>query len=355
MSETSILSAVASFLEQSVYDSAPLAAVGAAAIVGLIGGAVMLGIRLALRLVSRAGRTSSGTVKRASTLPGYRILIGDFEGRSAGRLRRVVHASLDEHLELFNFGALFRVFHVQTLKGRPDGAVLRAARKRLVRTGADMMIWGNKRHDGPDGLLIHGVSRGGGLTAEQAEPFTLKLPGQSDLYGVAERKVTAYMLAKVLQPALARPESFRPERIREVADILDGLLSVDLGVDVGLRRRLEKDFSAITLHLAETQPNWELMQKVIARRRATLNELKQDPNSDDLIDARLDLGQALLRMSEVRFDPVAVREATVALSAVVESLRSHPVIREAQRASDGLAKAQSLVETRRRFAVNFNA
>lgn len=355
MSENELLSQIAGFMDRFVYDSAPLAAIGAAAIIGVIGTILLVGLRLALRIAARSGRASNGAVKRAASLPGYRILVGDVDGRGGAALRKVLQNSLETHLDLFNFGALYRLFHVISLKGAPEGAVLRAARKRLEKTGADMFIWGTRRHDGEDGLLVHGVSRGGGLSAEQAEPFTIALPGRAEAYGEAERKALTYALAKALQPALARPESFRPERIREVADILDALLDSGLALDRTLRRSLERDFSAITLHLAESQPNWTLMEKLIVRRRATLNELKQEPNSRDLLQARLDLGQALLKMSEVRFDPVAVREATVALSAVVEVLRSHPVIREAQRASDGLAKAQSLVETRRRFAVNFNA
>ncbi len=355
MSETDILIRIASLMDRYVYESAPLAAVGVAAIIALIGAVLLVGLRLGLRMLARRGRASNGEVRRSTALPGYRILIGDIDGRGGRALRSVVRGSLEDHLELFNFGALFQLFHVLSLKGSPEGDVLRAARKRLQKTGADMLVWGERLNDGAAGLRVYGVSRGGGLSAEQAEPFTLALPGRAEAYGEAERKAMAYMLAKVLQPALSRPESFRPERIREVADVLDALLDGDLGVDLALRRSLEKDFSAITLYLADTQPNWTLMEKVVARRRATLNQLKQEPNSDDLLDARLDLGHALLRLSEVRFDPVAVREATVALSAVVEVLRSHPVIREAQRASDGLAKAQSLVETRRRFAVNFNA
>lgn len=355
MSETDLLSQIARFMDRFVYDSAPLAAIGAAAIIGVIGALVLVCVRLGLRMARRAGRASNTTVKNAASLPGYRILVGDIEGRGGSALRKTVQNSLESHLDLFNFGALYRLFHVTSLRGDPEGDVLRGARKRLKKTGADMFIWGARRHDGADGLLIHGVSRGGGLSPEQAEPFTIAVPGRADAYGEDERKLLAYLLAKALQPALGRPESFRPERIREVADVLDTLLDRELSVNKTLRRTLERDFSAITLHLADTQPNWTLMEKVILRRRATLNELKQDPNSRDLMHARLDLGQALLRMSEVRFDPVAVREATVALSAVVEVLRAHPVIREAQRASDGLAKAQSLVETRRRFAVNFNA
>lgn len=355
MSETNLLSQLTGFMDLFVHDSAPLAVIGAATLLGLVCGVLLVFIRLVLRAAVQAGRASNGAVKRASTLPGYRILVGDIEGRGSRPLRKTIERSLEDHLNLFNFGALFQTFHVASLRGQPDGEVLRAARKRLQKTGADMFIWGTRRHAGSDGLLIYGVTRGGGLSAEQAEPFTIAFPGRADAYGDDERMAAAYALAKALLPALGRPESFRPERIREVADVLDGLLDREMAIDPSLRRALEKDFSAITLHLADTQPNWTLMERVIVRRRSTLNELKQDPNSQDLMHARLDLGQALLRMSEVRFDPVAIREATVALSAVVESLRSNPVIREAQRASDGLAKAQSLVETRRRFAVNFNA
>ena len=48
-----------------------------------------------------------------------------------------------------------------------------------------------------------------------------------------------------------------------------------------------------------------------------------------------------------------MREAIGYLSQVVEALRTDPSIMRAQAASDAMFKAQSLMETRKRFAVNF--
>ena len=97
------------------------------------------------------------------------------------------------------------------------------------------------------------------------------------------------------------------------------------------------------------------LEKLITRRRVTLETLKGKVETDAQIDARLDLGRALIKRAEVSFDPVALREASVHLNSAIDQLRQHDVIRKAQNASDALARAQSLVETRRRFAVNFSA
>ena len=67
----------------------------------------------------------------------------------------------------------------------------------------------------------------------------------------------------------------------------------------------------------------------------------------------MDIGRALLARAAQKFESELIREAIGHLSQVVEALRGDPSIMRAQAASDAMFKAQSLLESRKRFAVNF--
>ena len=359
MSDTSLFSQIALWLDQNVLVATILAVIGAAGVFALAVACLVLLVRLTGAIVSSSGTASNRKIRRAAQEPGYSILIGDFGGYSAKQSRNLIESALADYCSDFSFGAQFKLFRVRSPGGRPEGEILTRARKRLEKSGADMIIWGARLSDDVDGLRVFGVSRGGALTPQQAQPFTLLLPGRLRNFTDPVRRVAAYLLAKRLQPALANPESFREEKVASLGEILDEILSqlseMNRPLDEATRREVETDFSAIVLHLSETTPQDIWLERLIDRRRATLKILKGDPNTEAQIDARLDLGRALIKRAEVTFDPVAVREASVHLNAAIDALRKHAVIRKAQRASDALARAQSLVETRRRFAVNFSA
>lgn len=358
MTQTSPLSEIAAWLDANVLLSTVLAALGAAMLVGILTTLSVLALRLVGRMLSKSN-VSNRSVRRAALEPGYRILIGEFDGSKAGIAARLVTDALEAHLSRFLFGAAISTFRVKSETGRPEGEVLRLARRKLDKSGADLLLWGVRFGDDADGLRLCGVSRGGAVTADQAAPFTIDLPGKLKRFDETVETVAAYLIAKRLQPALGRPDAFRQEKIEGIGAILDDLLDkVETGapeLSRATKLELETDFAAIALFLSEAGMRPEWLDKLITRRRATLEALKAAPDREAQIAARLDLGRALIRRAEQNFDPVAVREASVHLNAAIESLRQHGVIRKAQSASEALQKAQSLVETRRRFAVNFSA
>ena len=59
--------------------------------------------------------------------------------------------------------------------------------------------------------------------------------------------------------------------------------------------------------------------------------------------------------AEKQFDQKVVQEAISHLSQAVDGLRGDPVIIRAQSASDALFKAQSMIESRKRFSLNFGS
>lgn len=359
MSDPALLAPIAQWLEQNVLASTILAVFGGAAFCAVAVALLVMIVRTIYGVLGGMGTASNRKIRRAAQDPGYSILIGDFGGYNNTAAANMIESAMEAYCSDFSFGAQFKIFRVRSPGGRPEGEVLTRARQRLEKTGADMIVWGARLSDEADGLRIFGVSRGGSLLPRQARPFTLLLPGRLRAVSEPVMQAAAYLLAKRLQPALARPESFREERVAELGGTLDQILTELEALGPVLfaptQREVETDFSAITLFLSEKTAREEWLDRLITRRRATLEELKGDPDTEAQIDARLDLGRALIKRAEKTFDPVSVREASVHLNAAIDALRKHDIIRKAQRASDALARAQSLVETRRRFAVNFSA
>ncbi|MEM9738748.1 MAG: hypothetical protein AAF829_02695 [Pseudomonadota bacterium] len=359
MSDSALFSQIAQWLDQNVLIATSLAVIGAAAVFAIVVALLVVILRVLNALFGRPGNASNRKIRRAAREPGYSILIGEFGGYNSTAASNMVESSLASYCSKFSFGARFKLFRVRNPGGRPEGEVLARARGRLEKTGADMMVWGVRLSEDKDGLRIFGVTRGGNLTPQQAQPFTLLLPGRLRVISEPIKQATAYLLAKRLQPALAKPESFREERVAELGDVLDQILTeidtIGRPLSEVTSREIETDFSGITLFLSNTMVKDAWLERLVDRRRATLEALKGDLDTEAMIDARLDLGRALIKRAEKTFDPVAVREASVHLNAAIDALRKHDVIRKAQRASDALARAQSLVETRRRFAVNFSA
>ena len=360
MTNASLFSQLAAWLESHVLVSTVLIVIGGFTVLGLGVSVVVIAARALAPILGLSSVASNGAIRRAGQMPGYRILVGEIQGMRGRQLADRIESALQAHMSDFSFGALFKLFRVAGIRGRPDGRTLDVARSKLKRTGADLVIWGEQTSEAADGLLVHGVSRAGAQgSGSEVSTFSLRLPGRLREYDDGLQRVIALVLAKRLQPALSRPEAFRVEKVEVLGTHLDGMLAAhereEIVLPDAIRYELEHDFTVITLHLSETSPRNEWLDRVIERRRAAIDGLKESPDPMVLVDARLDLGQALLLRTQASFDPVAVREATVHLNAVIAALRDHDIIRKVQRASDGLQKAQSMVETRRRFAVNFSA
>lgn len=359
MTDTPLFSELAGWLEAHVLVSTVLAAIGAITLAAIAISLLVMTGRALARMIGFSSVASNGTIRRAGQMPGYRILIGEVHGPRGKALAERVQTALETYMPDYSFGALFKLFRAKGFRGRAEAGMLAQARRKLKRTGADMLVWGEQVSEDGDGLILHGVSRAGGLSAGEATGFSLRLPGRARAYDEVLQRVLAVLLAKRLQPALSRPEAFRDEKVEGLGIQLDEMLAAheceELDLPEPVRHELETDFTAIVLHLSQTEPRNDWLDKVITRRRAALEALKDNPDASAQVDARLDLGQALLLRVQSNFDPVAVREATVHLNAVIAALRDHTVIRRVQRASDGLQKAQAMVETRRRFAVNFSA
>ena len=342
-----------SWFEANVVDATELATFGFVMLCVLAAALVILAFSLLGSLLKTLRNASGARSARSDKTPGYRILVARPSGKRAGRAWKWLLTALDSHLSEFNFGAPLKLFRTGTIRGGMQTRAVQRARRRLEVADADMLVWADRTGQRADGFVIHGLSRGGGLTAAEARSFTLVLPGKmSDLEGQMPR-VAAYLLARELQPALAHPQSFRAEKMKTLSDALSELLAESPALSVALRSRIEADFCASSVHVAEQSGDMEALDHVIMLRRIHLEDIKSDRDTSRAVQAHMDLGRALLARATKQFDRKTVEEAISHLSKVIEALQADPTIKRAQAASDAMYKAQNLLETRKRFAVNF--
>jgi hypothetical protein len=310
-------------------------------------------LRFAVRVFRRLGDLGTAGKLRTDKSPGYRIVLARPAGQARTATLKWLDSALQEHLASFNFGAPFKIARMSVLKDGLAPQTIARARRRMAASDADLLVWGERKGRKEDGLVLHGLTRGGGLTAAEAKLFTLRLPARQTALEGQMQKIAAFLLAKQLQPALSSPQSFRPEKISQLAEALSGMLDHDGPMPLAVRNEIEGDFCASAVHVAEEAGDLAGLDRVIALRREHLTEGAVQADPERAIQARMDIGRALLARAAKKFEPELIREAIGYLSQVVEALRADPSIMRAQEASDAMFKAQSLLETRKRFAVNF--
>lgn len=318
--------------------------------------ALLLLVWLLRRMIAVIGALANEGKARAArrrNAPGFRILISSPpKDRAAGKW---LESALSQYLPIFSFGAPFSLVPMGTLKGGLESRVIARARKRMATADADMFLWASRTGNGERGLELHGLSRGGGLTAEEARLFTIALPGSRKVRSDDLARAVAYLLTKQLQPALSDPQAFRAEKIRQLANDLDSLLAGESGISSTLRAEIEADFCASGIRVAEELGDVSALDKVIVMRRKHVEAASEAADTGRVLQARLELGRALIVRAEKQFDQNVVREAITQLSQAVEGLRADPMILRAQSASDALFKAQSMIESRKRFSLNFGS
>ncbi len=309
--------------------------------------------RLSVHVFSTLANEGKAHAARRRNAPGFRILIAPpANDRAAGKW---LHSALAQYLPVFSFGAPFSLVKMGAIKGGLESRSVARARKRMAKADADMFLWASRTGNGERGLELHGLSRGGGLAPAEARLFTIALPGSRKARTDDLARAASYLITKQLQPALSDPQAFRAEKIRQLATDLDALLAGQPAISPALRAEIEADFCASGVRVAEELGDVTALDKVIIMRRQHLEAASEAADTGRVIQARLELGRALIVRAEKQFDQNVVREAIAQLSLAVEGLRADPMILKAQSASDALFKAQSMIESRKRFSLNFGS
>ncbi|MFN3911490.1 hypothetical protein [Hyphomonas sp.] len=324
--------------------------------------AVVAVVYFAVKLLGGLGRmfsamSNAGKARRAkaSKTPGFRILLARPTGGGSARTHKWLGEALSRHLPTFAFGAPFSLVEMGPIRGGLGTASVALARKRMATADADLFVWVSREGNGARGLELHGVSRGGGLSPADARLFTIALPGARKAQTENVARLAAYLVAKQLQPALSDPQAFRVEKIRELAGELETVLASPLPVSSTLLGEIEADFCAAGVRVAEELGELSALDRVISMRRGHLDAATLTADTGRIIQAKLELGRALIVRAEKQFDQTVVKEAIGHLAQAVEGLRTDPAIQRAQSASDALFKAQAMIESRRRFSLNFGS
>ena len=307
------------------------------------------------RVASAIYNSSKARRAKASKAPGFRILLAKPEGASSGRTGKWLMSALSANLPVYAFGAPFTLVPMGRIRGGLETASVARARKRMALADADLFVWASRHGKGERGLELHGLSRGGGLSAADARLFTLALPGHRKAQTGDVARVAAYLVAKQLQPALSDPQAFRAEKIRDLAAELDSVMEAELPVSQTLLSEIEADYCAAGVRVAEELGELSALDKVIQLRRRHLEQANLKADTGRIIQAKLELGRALIVRADKQFDQTVVKEAITHLAAAVEGLRADPAIQRAQAASDALFKAQAMIESRKRFSLNFGS
>ncbi|MBA3070544.1 MAG: hypothetical protein FP825_18960 [Hyphomonas sp.] len=290
-----------------------------------------------------------------SKTPGFRILLARPAGAGSRRTNKWLSDALSRNLPTFAFDAPFSLVPMGQIKGGLGTDAVALARKRMATADADLFVWASRQGNGERGLEVHGLSRGGGLTPAEARLFTIALPGSRKAQTDDVARLAAYLVAKHLQPALSDPQAFRVEKIRELAGELESVLAHPLPVSSTLLGEIEADFCAAGVRVAEELGELSALDRVIAMRRGHLGAATITADTGRIIQAKLELGRALIVRAEKQFDQAVVKEAIGHLAQAVEGLRTDPTIQRAQAASDALFKAQTMIESRKRFSLNFGS
>jgi hypothetical protein len=312
-------------------------------------------LRAVLKLGERFSDAATTRALRKDSAPGYRVLIAEIPGLSGRRFGKWFYGAVETHLATFNFGAPFRLGQTSAISGGLDPKSVRRARKLMAAADADLIGWAQRLGKGEGDFIIHGLARGGGLSPADARTFSFVLPGKFSSLNGRVPQLAAYLTAKALQPAIGNPQAFRPEKMKEMAAEIAAILAESDGIAAPVREQLEADYCAACVHVAEVSGDLDAIDQVIALRTRHLERLTPSDDPNLMVQARMDLGRALLARAEKQFDQRTVQQAILHLSAVVEALRADPAIQRAQGASDAMFKAQTMIETRKRFSVNFGA
>ncbi|MEL6860293.1 MAG: hypothetical protein AAGL11_00515, partial [Pseudomonadota bacterium] len=159
-------------------------------------------------------------------------------------------------------------------------------------------------------------------------------------------RVAAYLVARALQPGLADGTAFKADKLAPVADILLECLGEQEALPSRTALTLETDYASMALHIGGEA---HLKRVAELRRKRLSSETQLVPSH--AIQARIDLGRALLGLSEINFDPVRVREAMDHLKVAVDLLKADPVLRVAQATNRAVQQGQTMLGNRKRFSV----
>lgn len=339
-----LVSPLADWFQTTITGTAVWSAIGLVAVIiagfimiWLLAKAARIGIRaLQLQMASRKRRSSQG----------FGIAVAPIAGPGGGKQTRGILAALEKHLHLFTFGSPSEIVRAPRLRAHGAKGLRAAAIDYLESSSTDLVLWGRRDKNKASPSQIDILSCGGSLAPADAMHLEGYFPALSTGNEETTAQVIAYLVARALQPGLADGSSFKAEKLAPVADILVQALTAGGDLPARTLQTLENDYAAMALHLGGA----EHLSRVAELRRTRLSSGAPLPPEQE-IQARIDLGRALLGLATLKFDPVQIREAMDQLQLAVERLKTVPIMRLAQATNQAVQQGQTMLANRQRFSV----
>ena len=288
--------------------------------------------------------------RRRKSQQGYGIGISPLKGPKGKAQTKALMTALNDHLADFSFGAPFEILKAPAPRAKGAKGLRADATLWLERASTDLVLWGGRSGKKVDSMDVEVLSLEGSLAPREAVHSEGKMPLITDANRITTGPVAAYLVARALQPGLATAASFKAEKLAPVAETLFMCLQDRENLPERTQLTLETDYCAMGLHIG----GQEHFLRVAELRRKRLSG-DQALAYDVEVPARIDLGRALLGLSNIKFDPVRVREAMDHLKAAIDLLRTDPNIRLAQATSNAVQRGQAMLENRKRFSVTGGA
>ncbi|MDJ0920367.1 MAG: hypothetical protein QNI84_04510 [Henriciella sp.] len=338
------LSSLSDWYTQSIAGSALWSAIG----FGVCALVILIVLAMILRQVFKAFRAVSRLMakRRRRDAQGYGLSLAPLAGAKSGKTTAALVKSIETDLAEFCFGAPYEIVSAPAPKVRGKLGLRDVARRWLENSATDLVVWGHRDSGKAAPFKLDILSREGSLSAEEAVYSRVQLPADYAKASPAIRTCGAYLVARALLPGLAQATTFRAEKLAPVAAHLATFLEEAEALPAETALLIERDYCAMALHIG-TEAH---LQSVVSLRTARLSAPGHLATSEQ-ISARIDLGRALLAISEIKFDPKRIRSAMDHLKIAVELLRGDPSIRLATETTAAVQKGQAMLQARRRFSV----
>ena len=318
--------------------------------IGLIAAAWLAGY-LAWKLIKKtseaisAFRLAMAARKRQST-QGFGIAVAPIIGSNGAQQTKAILAALNAHLDKFVSGSPFEIVRAPRIRAKGAKGLRVAAVNYLEKSATDLVLWGLRPKGKEQASEVEILSCSGSLAPSEAMHLEGFFPLITPANETHTSQVVAYLVARALQPGLADGSAFKAEKLAPVADILLACLQDQDALPERTRLTLETDYSSMALHIGGEAH----LQQVADFRSKRLAE-DADLTPAHQIQARIDLGRALLGLSNINFDPVRVREAGNHLQAAIDLLKTDPVFQLVQATNQAVQQGRAMLSNRKRFSV----
>jgi hypothetical protein len=286
--------------------------------------------RLALRRIARTERSG----------PRILCLVDPRAGRRSAL--RFVSEGLDDRISGFLFGGRPQIFSLND-----PGAGVARAQQRLEETGCDVAVWVERRRR-EIRLVCLRVQEPAPAPAPAAARY--RLPRRKGERTPSLAQALAFAIAVRAQPAIGRPQDFRPERLQPFVEALLSLLDPPAAADPGLLAEIYDTAMSGSLQMALAGERvW--IDRTLAMSEDLLKSIVRSDAPERWLQAKLCRGRALRLRGELMGDNALLRQAVADLSEALEAMRAEPRVRIVEAAAQAVSDAQKILSGKRRFSI----